>query len=221
MDRRSKLRSLRDKSSNLALEIERDRTINQRVDYLKEQISDLDNFLGLAVPYCDSLVKLSKLTKDTYADYQQGRIKFIEDSLEEVISELFPNSNFRPRIRYTHYRNEIRSELVLIDQQGYERFPRITEGGFMKQLIGFSSAIKVLELVGSKTFYLDEAFSNASATKKEQMANIISKCLDNGLQLILISQSPECYDSLPRREFILDTKNNRCVLTDVRDYDGR
>lgn len=114
----------------------------------------------------------------------------------------------------------MRSELVFVDDKSNVRYPRITEGGFMKQLIGFVSAIKVIQLIGAKTLFMDEAFSNASAKKKEQVAQVINEYLKEGLQLILISQSPECYDTLPRREFRLNTVKKLCVLTDVRDYDG-
>ena len=86
----------------------------------------------------------------------------------------------------------------------------------MKDLIAFTSAIKVLELVGSKTFYIDEAFSHASLSNKEKMGNVIGSYIDEGLQMILISQSAECYQNLPRKEFYLVKEDNVCKLVEER-----
>ena len=42
---------------------------------------------------------------------------------------------------------------------------------------------------------------------------------NDGIQTILISQSSDCYDKLPRREFKLKFNNGICSLDSVEDFD--
>lgn len=216
---RSRLNSLRTAHMNMAKELEVLKANNARAEYLKSKVNQADEYLTFVVPYIEGLNKLLTVTKDEYAKYQEKRIHFIENSLSDNIAKLFPNEYFIPKILYSLERNNIRSELILIDEDKNERHPRITEGGFMQELIAFTSSIKVLELLGSKTFYLDEAFSKASTINKERMSEVIKGYIDEGLQMILISQSSECYQDLPRREFILEKKDKVCNILDVKDFE--
>ena len=217
MTYRDRLNSLRTKHTEMGNRINIILERNKASLRMKARLDSTINYLELAVPYRDTCELILNTTKSTYSSYQEGRVKFIENSLDEVIAELFPKFTFKTDLDYSVFRNKIQCDLRLIDAHNNIRYPRITEGGFMKQLIGFCSAIKIMQLMGAKTFLLYEAFSNASSLNKEKMAEIIKGYLDSGIQLILISQSSECYDTLPRREFTLDTNGERCTLIDVKD----
>lgn len=217
---KQKFNSLRNLYNEKLYELERNKLLNDRIQSLENELEGIDYELQVSKVYRNALLKILDCTKDKYANYQSSRLNYIEDSLSDVINLLFPDAELTPKIKTFDRRNIMRSELILMDKGNNVRYPRITEGGFMKQLIGFVSAIRVIQLIGAKTLFMDEAFSNASTKKKEQVAAVINEYLKEGLQLILISQSPECYDTLPRREFRLNTVNGVCVLKDVRDCEG-
>jgi len=217
---RTRLNKLRNRANNLYYTIENLKTNKARADSLKQDIDSLNSFIELGSTYSTVLHNTMIATKDRYSKYQDSRIKFLEVALESNINSLFPERGFVPKIMYDIYRNKIRSELILIDPQKNLRTPEITEGGFLKQLIGYTSAISILKLLNCKTFYIDEAFSNASSLSKENMQPIIyNYTTEDKLQTIMISQSNECYVDLPRREFRLELVNNECKLVDVIDYD--
>ncbi|MFQ9249550.1 MAG: hypothetical protein ACLR3R_20090 [Clostridium paraputrificum] len=213
---RDRLNSLRTAYVNYVKDLEVIKTNNARASYLQEQMKSVDDYLDIAPTYVSALNSILMTTKDEYSKYQSNRVAFIENSLAEILALLFPNEFFIPKLNYSLERRNIRCELIFTDADGNERHPRITEGDFMKDLIAFTSAIKVLELVGSKTFYIDEAFSHASLSNKEKMGNVIGSYIDEGLQMILISQSAECYQNLPRKEFYLVKEDNVCKLVEER-----
>lgn len=199
-------------------ELESLKASNQRAEYVRNEIAKIDNYLDIAGPYKDALNKIRVLTEDKYGAFQKNRVAFVENSLAENIELLFPKFNFIPKISYSFERNCMKSELLLQDARGNFRYPRLTEGKFMQQLIGFTSAINVLELLGADTFYIDEAFSNASMNNKEKMSDVLESYHRRGIQMILISQSPECYSALSRREFHLENNGDFCVVTKVEDF---
>lgn len=213
---RNRLNSLRTAYINNVKELEVIKANNKRGKYLRESLDKVDSYLDLAPRYVSVLNTIVATTKDEYSKYQESRVKFIEHSLEEILHILFPSESFTPKLNYSIERNNIKCELVFIDNQGNVRHPRITEGDFMKDLIAFTSAIKVLELLGSKTFYIDEAFAHASLSNKEKMGDIIGSYLKEGLQMIMISQSAECYNNLTRKEFYLEKYNNVCTIVDEK-----
>ena len=215
-----KFLELRNLHQNKMYEYERNKLSNERIGSLEKELNKINSKLNIITGYRVALSSIIACTKDRYGKYQTAKLEFIEDSLSDVINLIFPDTGLTPKISTTDKRNLMRSELLLVDSNGNVRYPRITEGGFMKQLIGFVSAIKVIQLIGANTLFMDESFSDASSVKKEQVTSVINEYLKEGLQLILISQYPECYDKLPRREFILKSVDGCCKLMDVVDYEG-
>lgn len=192
-----------------------------RADSLQRKLSDVEDLINVSTQYLAMLENIEVTTKSQYADYQKSRIGFAEQSLKENIDYLFADRGFIPVIDYSFSRNNVKCSLILKDKDGNTRNPRITEGGFLKQLIGYTSSISILRLLNSKTFFIDEAFSQASSDSKEAMQAIIyNYTIKNGIQTILISQSSECYYQLPRREFRLDFENGHTVLKSVEDFDS-
>lgn len=218
---RSRLNRIRNISNSQNLNIQIIKKNKERAESIKERLDEVNDILSLSEFYVNSLHNILITTKDKYSKYQKLRVNFAENSLRENIDILFPDRGFTPRIDYEFSRNKVKSSLVLLDSRGNTRTPKITEGGFLQQLIGYTSAISILRLLNSKTFYIDEAFSQASSENKEIMQNIIhGYTVNDNIQTILISQSPECYYQLPRREFTLSYKNGEAYLESVEDYES-
>lgn len=217
---RTRLNRIRNVANAQNVQINIIKNNKERADSLKEKLDSVNEIISLSEFYADSLKNIMITTKDKYADYQKARVGFAENSLKENIDFLFPERGFSPIIDYQFSRNNVKCSLTLTDKNGNRRRPKITEGGFLQQLIGYTSAISILRLLNSKTFYIDEAFSQASSENKEAMQNIIyNYTKEDKIQTILISQSSECYHQLPRREFTLEFKHDRCHLKSVKDYD--
>lgn len=216
-----RLDEIRASVSALASEVKLAESDNLKIKQIEDELEVLNAKASLMSRYIRSTHNILLATKDAYSEYQKSRIAFIEISLKDNIDALFPKRNFTPIIDYTMYRNQIRSLLILKDPKGNTRYPDITEGGFLQQLIGYTSAMSILKLLGSKVFYIDEAFSNASEKSKEEMQSIIYGYTElDGLQTIMISQSSKTYEGLPRREFHLEFDNeaDEAKLVKVKDY---
>ena len=217
---RARLNKIRNRCNSLHYTVETLKRNKERADSLQQEIDSRNQLISLSSLYLEILGNVLLKTRERYSSYQKDRIKFLEVCLESNIAFLFPDRGFVPHIDYNIVRKKIKSKLILTDPDNNVRTPEITEGDFLQQLIGYTSSISILKLLNCKTFYIDEAFSNASAVSKEKMQPIIyNYTVRDGLQTIMISQSNECYADLPRREFHLKYEDNECKLVDVIDYD--
>lgn len=216
---RSRLNRIRNIANAQNVNVNIIKNNKQRADSLREKLNSIEEIISLSEHYANMLNNINTTTKDKYSQYQKDRVGFAENSLKENIDFLFPERGFVPIIDYKFSRNNVKCSLILKDKYGNKRKPKINEGGFLQQLIGYTSAISILRLLNSKTFYIDEAFSQASSDNKEAMQDIIyNYTVGDGIQTILISQSSECYHQLPRREFRLKFKDNKCYLDSVEDF---
>lgn len=217
---RTRLNRIRNVANAQKVNVEIIKSNKARADSIKAELNKVEELYSLAEIYSNNLHNILITTKNKYAEYQKLRVSYAENALKENIDFLFPDRGFVPVIDYEFSRNNVKCSLSLVDAGGNPRTPKITEGGFLQQLIGYTSAISILSLLGSKTFYIDEAFSQASADSKDAMQDIIyNYTKKDGVQTILISQSSECYDDLPRREFHLKFKDGVCSLDAIKDYD--
>lgn len=66
--------------------------------------------------------------------------------------------------------------------------------------------------LNTQTVYVDEAFGVSSKANLPKIGEILQESINDGLQVILISQSSELYNSVSRREIHLENKGSGCML---------
>lgn len=187
--------------------VEKAKNLEELVFNLNEHLTMLENILVFA--------------KSSDAKYKEKRISFIEDTLASHLDKLFPGE-FTPKLLPQVIRNKKTMKLILVDQNGKAHTPKMSAGGMMKSLITFASCISVINLLGTKIIFIDEAFGNGSETKKAEMGDILLSYLNAGVQMIIVSQSSSLYQDLPRREINLrkDSLTQSVVIESMEDWRG-
>lgn len=228
----------RDSLTKVLVKINENSNIIRNNKYAKERyeecnreyvdvITKLDEAKELKVIYNN----LMHFTNEAYTEYKNKRNNLLEMSIGNSIDRLFVEEDFTPRITSYPYNGKILTKLELISSDGDGlnlgeediRVPKYSEGGFLQQLIGYSSSMTILELLGSKTLLIDEAFSNASDNKRNAMQQILYEhSVVKGIQIIVVSQSDALYKDLPRRQFNLNRnfKTKVTYLESVTDYES-
>lgn len=192
--------------------IEEKKLIENRYEKEKENLSNIQL-------YSNVLKQIELTTRNEYEEYKKRRIQFLDKTITENIFKIFPNDGFIANTVYETKRGKSNAYVTLIDKNGKIRIPKYSEGGLLKELIGFTASISLLECLGSNVFFFDEAFGMSSETNKAKLGNILTSYVKSGVQLFLVSQSSELYSNLPARCIYMERNSdtNSIVITDVED----
>ena len=129
---------------------------------------------------------------------------------------------FKAEITCDFKRGNNKASLRLIDRAGNVHLPYLSEGKLCQYLISFATTIGVVKGLNTQTVYVDEAFGVSSKANLPKIGEILQESINDGLQVILISQSSELYNSVSRREIHLENKGSGSIadviVTSEDDY---
>lgn len=63
-----------------------------------------------------------------------------------------------------------------------------TQGRLFQQVVSFAALIGVMDLLGVKTIYIDEAFSGSSKSNIKKLNHLLSVLEERGINLVMIAQ---------------------------------
>lgn len=184
----------------------------QRRERLREILSDIKEYLKELELIKDSINREDVLFKNS-------RITFLNSIITNRIKELFPNEDLEAVIEYNDKNRNTKAVLYLIDGNGNKRIPKISEGKFLQYAIGYTAVDGVLRNLGKNIIYIDEAFSVASESNLANVGEILKNSVESGMQIILVSQKSELYQSISHREIRMqkDPKMKRVVIDEIVD----
>lgn len=151
----------------------------------------------------DHMKIYKKLLDREEGSYKEKRTSFMESQIEESIARIFPTRNYSVKLTIKPFRGKLRASLTLRDKFGRISKPKMGEGKFCQQLIGFSASSAISKTYKVDKVLTDEAFSASSPENLSKVGDILKDLIESGLQIILVEQQTEVYKDLPRREFLL------------------
>ncbi len=200
---KSKLDFYRNKILDKRAALERARVLQDEFLKTKAKYNSVTN---LEIKSHNHLVKLEQLLKvleKEDADFRERRIRFLSEHITQELLKIFPTEGYQARVDCDFKRGAGRATLTLIDKYGVERIPEITEGKLCQYLISFASTVGAVKGLNTNNIYVDEAFGVSSTDNLPKIGDILKSTVEDGMQLILISQSAELYANIPRREIHL------------------
>lgn len=151
----------------------------------------------------DSFYRLDKITHKEDSDYRKRRIGYLDGYITDNLALIFPNENYKAKIKCDFKYNYNRVSLNLHNKDGEVRIPKVSEGMMCQELIGFSASVSLAECLGKNMFYMDEAFAVSDENNLQKIGQILKSLIDRGFQIFLIEQHSESYKDLKRREIHL------------------
>ena len=190
------------------------RKLEENYKKLSELQSDYEDYVRL-------LKKLLLNLQTEYGEFRERRLAFLNESITDRLLKIFPERGFSAKIEYEDKRGKEMARLVLNDPLGRVRRPSMTEGDLCKYLICYAAIESVVTSLGRNIIYIDEAFGVASDVNKPKIGQLLQSSVENGMQIILVSQSKELYEEVKHREFQLEfhPETETAVLVGVVDVD--
>lgn len=151
-------------------------------------------------------------------EFRTRRLNFLNAKISEDLSRVFTKEQYQVSVECDFNRKN-RVSLTLTDVHGNVFYPRISNGMLVQYLTSFSAANCVTQALGSHNLFVDEAFGASSMDNLPTIGQYLGDLVDEGMQIILVSQNPAIYQDLPRHEINLwlDTTSNSIRLHEI-DY---
>lgn len=192
------------KLRNARIQLEKDRLNNEKVDYYKKCLNELECLCDRAEQYTDSLKLVEAAVIKEIHDYQIRKIDYLNDLITKAISRIFPQRKVRAELKSDFSRTD-KVSLLLYDDMDNMFIPYVCEGKLMQYLISVSAVAAITKSLSCSNIFIDEAFGVARMDHLEDLGDLLQSFVDEGLQVVVISQNPALYNSLKRHEIHLKT----------------
>lgn len=193
---------------------------NKEYNSMKQNYKEVVRVENELLDYMESLKIINERSVIESNAYKARRIKFLEEYIERNLAEIFPDEEFQCKIHYEKKNGKPKAYLSLIDRNGEERMPRMSEGKLCRQLVSYSACIAMCECTNNKKLYMDEAFYASSPENLAKISKVLKNLIDKDFQIILIAQTDDIYKDIPHREITLekDLIENKVNIVDIIDY---
>lgn len=202
-------------------ELECAKSTNDSRERLLGEYQDFDNLVESIDIYRNKLKVVSSRVIKENDSFRTGRLKYLSGTITEAIERIFPAKSLKAEVT-CDFKRKNAVDLRLTDQNGNTSKPYVNNGKLMQYLISFASVSKIAESLGCHTLFVDEAFGVAAENKLSVIGELVQQKVDEGMQIILVSQNKALYADVPRREIRLkyDYENSRAVLDSIVDVGG-
>lgn len=184
---------------NKVAEVERAKATNAERNKLLLKKQELDSICELMDRYLkDTKLLLTAIDKED-RDYKNKRIDFIDSLITDGLARIFPQDRLKAHLDCDFNRKN-EAVLSLTDIYNNELDPDICSGKLQQYLICFTAVIAIIRGLQIPNLYIDEAFGVAAPEILGDLGQLLHEQVDDGMQVIIISQNPGLYQDIPRRE---------------------
>lgn len=200
--------------------LERAVVVNEEKTKLQAQMNELTELQNKCYSHLLNLETLLKIVMKEDANFRERRIAFLNEHITKELLKIFPAEGYQAKIYCDPKRGAGNAFLVLVDKNGKERIPKVTEGKLCQYLISFASTVGVVQGLNTDNIYIDEAFGVASEGNLPKVGEILKNTAKDGVQIVLVSQNSALYRDIPRREIHLRLSpvTNSSNIEQVIDY---
>lgn len=205
------------------IELDRKKTSNEKINQYRAALQECNDMYDKANEYLNALKVVETAVTKEAREYQNRRIKFIDEVITKAVAKIFPDRNIKAELNCDFSRTD-RVSLTLTDDSGYSFIPFVGEGKLLQYLVSVSAVASITKSLGCDNLYIDEAFGVARVDHLEDLGDLLQTFINSKLQIILVSQNPVLYQNLDRHVISLETIYDPCeryaVVKDIQDVQG-
>lgn len=152
-----------------------------------------------------NLTLVKQAASEAAIAYQNKRVNGINEIITNAIQRIFPDSDFKAKLQCSFMRID-KARLLLEDKDGDTYVPTAAVGKLMQYLISLTAVAGITKGLGYNNLFIDEAFGVSNEDHMEDLGRILQQFVEDGMQIVLISQNPAVYNALERHEIHLELK---------------
>ena len=190
---------------------------NKRRDILETEKAKTERLLGELERYRERLSVLKAAVEHENDRFHTRRLEFLNDTITESVAKIFPQMGLTAKV-YCDFNRRNKTRMSLFDKHGREHLPRVCQGKLMQYLISFAAVAGITKGLGMSSLYVDEAFGAGAEAILPEVGSVVQAQVDEGMQVVLVSQHSDLYSMLPRHVIKLQTDLDEDCVT-VREED--
>lgn len=217
---RSQMSVYRNQLATLRGKIETAQFVNDSRQRLLARKSEIEQLVSDTRVYLDTLRLIQSRCIKENDDFKTRRLNLLNVEITDALEKVLPDKKFVVNVRCDFNRKQ-RVVTTLTDAEGNEFSPKMSNGKLVQYLTTFSGVSCLVKALGIKSLYVDEAFGASSMNNLPIVGDYVKELVDEGIQVVLVSQNPSLYDGVARREICLApvVGERRSVVTEVKDFD--
>lgn len=199
--------------------LERAKINNEMREKLVTKRDSLASIVSELKQYIATLKKVNAAIDTEDHQYKNRRLDYLNELITESLAKIFPDDLLEARVECDFNRTNTVT-LSLYDKYGNVLEPYMCSGKLQQYLISFASVAGIAAGLGKHNLYVDEAFGVAAPEILGEIGKVVQQNVENGTQVVIISQNPGLYQDLPRHEIHLqtDVKNQEVKVVSEINY---
>lgn len=190
---------------------------------LQEQVLQ-ERQLNFLVGLQEQLKSLDLNITSEESKWREAILSILETEIVTDLNYVFPDDGYNIQLSTRVLRGKIHIEAKVASTFA-GNIPgkiRSTQGRFFQQVVSIASIIGVMELLGIRTVYVDEAFSGASEYNVRKVNKLLAKLKERGFNLVVIAQNTSMANGIAaNRLFLQRSLDNQTIITqEVGALDG-
>lgn len=178
----------------------------------------------------DFLVGLSEHLKmldlSITTEESKWRDRVLEMLASEIVTDLafvYPADGYQVKLSTRVLRGKIHISATVTSTFARDFPGRIkgTQGRLFQQVVSFAGLIGVMDLLGIKTIYVDEAFSGSAKKNVKKLNRLLMELKNRGFNLVIIAQDLTMAEGIPaNRMFLSRSVDNKTTIVQEVDDNG-
>lgn len=181
---RSRLRTLKQAYEIAARENKKYDDTVRRIEETRELISREEKLLA-------DLQQLGAIITAKENQWRRHILDQLESEIDTELAAVFPTDNYSVKLEARVLRGKIHIETTVSSAHS-GRIPgsiQNTQGTLFQEIVSFSALVAVMDLLGVRTVYIDEAFAGASKENQDNINALLRRVQELGIDVVIISQS--------------------------------
>ncbi len=149
------------------------------------------------------------------SEWRDSILGILSSQIARDLAFVYPTDGYQVSLSTRVLRGKIHVE-ARVTSTFAKDFPgkiKGTQGRLFQQVVSFSSLLGVMDMLGVKTVYIDEAFSGSAKKNVEKLNQLLASFEERGFNLVIIAQDITMADALPaNRMFLSRTIDNKTII---------
>lgn len=166
-----------------------------------EAIKELGRFdfqLNYLRGLAGGLTFLEKIISEQEKEWREYVLRLIEEEIVQSLSIVYPTDGYIVKLSSRILRKKIHIEGIVSSYFTPQMSGDIadTQGRLFQQIVSIATLVSIMEILGVKTLYIDEAFSGASEANAPKINSLLRHYAGRDLNIILIAQNASIAQNL-------------------------
>lgn len=182
--------------------------------------AQVDFLIGLS----EHIRALDLAITEKEGEWREGILSVLSSEIISDLAFVYPSDGYQVNLDARVLRGKIHITASVTSTFARDLPGKIrgTQGRLFQQVVSFAGLLGVMDLLGIKTVYVDEAFSGSAKKNIHKLNRLLLHMKERGFNLIIIAQDIAMAEGLPANRMFLSRSvdNKTMIVQEVDDHNG-